>query len=124
MGKSKENRGKWAQKAFALAGEFTDDFEGDEEKKAQRKALLAKANSVAGNIYGYEEEVESSDDDAPIIRPTKHKPSNNNNNSTSKPPAGKPSYLVAKPKPEGEEDGSEDEGKSEDDEVIKAEKKS
>merc|ERR1712238_81216 len=102
--KSKDNRGKWIQKAMNLAEELTDDFEGDEDKKAQRKAMLSQANSMAGNIYGYdaeeeEEAAESSEDDEPIIRPTKYKnkPSDNNNNnntsstSSSKPPAGKPS---------------------------------
>jgi len=29
---SKDNRGKWVQKAMKLADEFTDDFEGDEDK--------------------------------------------------------------------------------------------
>lgn len=106
-GKSKESRGKWLKRAVKLAEEFTDDFEGDEDKKQQRKALLMQAEAVATQIYGED----SDEDESP--GPSKFASSTASSSGKKRPPAGKPSYLVAKPKPEGEEEDEPEEKEEE-----------
>merc|ERR1712232_1135515 len=117
--KGGDNKGRWIKKAMKLAEEFTDDFEADDEKKAKRKQMLAQAEALTGQVYGLSDSESEEDDDSPPIRPTKQ----NGAPSKPKPPPGKPSYLVAKPKPEGEEGDDKKEEEESDDEPIRPTKR-